>query len=42
VEATANAAYAAPGYLLFYRDKALFAQQFDLKRFALTENQQLF
>ncbi len=36
VEATANAAYAAPGYLLFYRDKALFAQRFDLKRFALT------
>jgi Tol biopolymer transport system component len=36
VEATANAAYAAPGYLLFYRDKALFAQRFDLRRFALT------
>jgi len=36
VEATANAAYAAPGYLLFYRDKALFAQRFDLQRFALT------
>ena len=36
VEATANAAYAEPGYLLFYRDKALFAQRFDLKRFALT------
>ena len=36
VEATANAAYAAPDYLLFYRDKALFAQRFDLKRFALT------
>jgi eukaryotic-like serine/threonine-protein kinase len=36
VEATANAAYAAPGYLLFYRDKALLAQRFDLKRFALT------
>jgi Tol biopolymer transport system component len=35
VEATANAAYAAPGYLLFYRDKALLAQRFDLERFAL-------
>ena len=36
VEASANAAYAAPGYLLFYRDRTLFAQPFDLKRFALT------
>ena len=36
VEANANAAYAAPGYLLFYRDKTLLAQPFDLKRFALT------
>jgi eukaryotic-like serine/threonine-protein kinase len=36
VDASANAAYAAPGYLLFYRDKTLFAQPFDLKRFALT------
>jgi Tol biopolymer transport system component len=27
LEATANAAYAAPGYLLFYRDKALLAQR---------------
>ena len=35
VEATANAAYAAPGYLLFYRDNTLLAQRFDLKRFAL-------
>ncbi len=35
VEATANAAYAAPGYLLFYHDKTLLAQRFDLKRFAL-------
>jgi eukaryotic-like serine/threonine-protein kinase len=35
-EAAANAAYAAPGYLLFYRDKTLFAQPFDLKRLALT------
>ncbi|MGA8609215.1 MAG: protein kinase, partial [Candidatus Sulfotelmatobacter sp.] len=36
VEATANAAYAAPGYLLFYHDKALLAQRFDLKQLALT------
>jgi hypothetical protein len=36
VEATANAAYAAPGYLLFYRDKTLLAQPFDPKRFVLT------
>jgi eukaryotic-like serine/threonine-protein kinase len=36
VEASANAAYVAPGYLLFYRDKALLAQRFDLKHFALT------
>jgi serine/threonine protein kinase/Tol biopolymer transport system component len=36
VESTANAAYAAPGYLLFYRNRALLAQPFDLKRFALT------
>jgi len=35
-EATANAAYAAPGYILFYRDKALLAQRFDLKHFAIT------
>jgi Tol biopolymer transport system component len=34
--ATSNAAYAAPGYLLFCRGKTLFAQHFDLKRFALT------
>ena len=36
VEASANAAYAAPEYLLFYRDKTLLAQHFDVKRFALT------
>jgi Tol biopolymer transport system component len=35
-KATANAAYAAPGYLLFYRDKALLAQSFDLNRLELT------
>jgi serine/threonine protein kinase len=28
-KASANAAYAAPGYLLFYRDNTLFAQGFD-------------
>ena len=36
VVATANAAYAAPGYLLFYRDKTLLAQRFDLKTLSLT------
>jgi Tol biopolymer transport system component len=36
MEATANAAYAAPGYLVFPREKTLLAQHFDLKRFALT------
>ena len=36
VEATSNAAYAAPGYLLFYRDRTLLAQPFDLKHLALT------
>ena len=36
VEASANAAYAAPGYLLFYRDKSLLAQPFDQRHFALT------
>jgi Tol biopolymer transport system component len=35
VEATSNAAYAPPGYLLFYRDRTMLAQPFDLKRFAL-------
>ena len=29
----ANAMYAAPGYLLFYRDQTLFAQHFDLTKF---------
>ena len=36
VDATANAAYVAPGYLLFYRDRTLMAQPFDLKQLALT------
>jgi eukaryotic-like serine/threonine-protein kinase len=30
--ARANAAYTAPGYLLFYRDQTLFAQHFDAKK----------
>ena len=34
-KATANAAYAAPGYLLFYRDKTLLAQRFDPGEFEL-------
>ena len=36
VEAGANAAYADPGYLLYYRNHALVAQAFDLKRFSLS------
>ena len=36
VRAKGNAAYAAPGYLLFYRDQTLFGQHFDTKRFELT------
>jgi serine/threonine protein kinase len=36
VEATANATYVAPGYLLFYRDKTLLAQRFDPKGFTLS------
>jgi eukaryotic-like serine/threonine-protein kinase len=31
-----NAAYIEPGYLLFYKDRTLFAQDFDLKNFKLT------
>ncbi|MGO9647983.1 MAG: protein kinase domain-containing protein [Terriglobales bacterium] len=34
--ATANAAYAEPGYLLFYRNQTLFAQRFDTKKFELS------
>jgi Tol biopolymer transport system component len=33
---TTNAVYAAPGYLIFRRDQALVAQQFDLRQFALS------
>jgi Tol biopolymer transport system component len=36
VKAKGNAAYAAPGYLLFYRDQTLFAQHFDDKNFQLS------
>jgi Tol biopolymer transport system component len=36
VRAKGNAAYAAPGYLLFYRDQTLFAQQFDRKKLELS------
>ena len=36
VEANANAAYAEPGYVLFYRDNTLFAQRFDWTRVALS------
>jgi eukaryotic-like serine/threonine-protein kinase len=31
-----NAAYVDPGYLLFYRDRTLFAQSFDLRNLKLT------
>ena len=34
--AEANVAYAAPGYLLFYRDKTVFAQRFDAKKLELS------
>lgn len=34
--ARANAAYAAPGYLLFYRDQTLFAQRFDATKLAVS------
>jgi eukaryotic-like serine/threonine-protein kinase len=36
VRAKGNAAYAAPGYLLFYRDQTLFIQHFDARKFELT------
>jgi tricorn protease-like protein len=34
--AMANAGYAAPGYLLYYRDNLLLAQRFDAEKFELT------
>ena len=36
INATGNATYVAPGYLLFYRDKTLFAQRFDVAKLELT------
>ena len=36
VRSRANAAYAAPGYLIFYRDQTLFAQRFDPKTYELS------
>ena len=36
VKATGNAVYAAPGYLLFYRNKTLFAQHFDATKLEVT------
>jgi eukaryotic-like serine/threonine-protein kinase len=36
VETAANADYVAPGYLLYYRNRTLLAQHFDLGRFAVT------
>ena len=35
-QAIANAAYAQPGYLLFYRNQTLFAQRFDGKKLELS------
>jgi eukaryotic-like serine/threonine-protein kinase len=34
-KSSANAAYAAPGYLLYYRDNFLYAQRFDPNKFEL-------
>jgi eukaryotic-like serine/threonine-protein kinase len=36
VKTSANGAYAAPGYLLYLRDRAILAQRFDAKRLQLT------
>jgi hypothetical protein len=36
VKTVANGAYAAPGYLFFYRNRTLFAQPFDLNSYRLT------
>ena len=36
VRAKGNAAFAAPGYLLFYRDRTLFVQHFDARKLELT------
>jgi hypothetical protein len=36
IKAKGNVAYAAPGYLLFYRDQTLFGQHFDIKKSELT------
>jgi eukaryotic-like serine/threonine-protein kinase len=36
IQARANVAYAAPGYLFYYRDQTLFVQRFDAKKFELS------
>jgi eukaryotic-like serine/threonine-protein kinase len=36
VKTSANVAYAAPGYLLYVRDRAILAQRFDLKTFQVS------
>jgi dipeptidyl aminopeptidase/acylaminoacyl peptidase len=36
VDAESNAAFAAPGYLLYFKNKTLLAQSFDLKNFKLS------
>jgi serine/threonine protein kinase len=37
VNASSNAAYVEPGYLLYLRDRTLVAQPFDLRRFSLND-----
>jgi eukaryotic-like serine/threonine-protein kinase len=41
VNASTNAVYADPGYLLYWRDDALVAQHFDLHNFSLTGEPQI-
>jgi serine/threonine protein kinase len=36
IKAKGNASYAAPGYLLYYRDQTIFGQHFDLRKLELT------
>jgi len=36
IKAKGNVSFAAPGYLLYYRDQTLFGQHFDVKKFELT------
>jgi eukaryotic-like serine/threonine-protein kinase len=36
IKAKGNATYAAPGYLLYYRDQTIFGQHFDVRKFEVT------